>query len=154
LPDEESKASDIRLTMMSDLYNRLSTWGHGALDGPEAIRLVKRIWAIGEEEGYTSERGRLAADAVLVAVAHSEYVPRISGVMRRAVENVTKHMYSAEAAVEWAKLGLQWASYELGSDSDLAEEMRIAIREPKRHTMWGQRSVMAVGKPLERMSGV
>jgi len=132
LPDEESKASDIRLTMMSDLYNRLSTWGHGALDGPEAIRLVKRIWAIGEEEGYTSERGRLAADAVLVAVAHSD----------------------AEAAVEWAKLGLRWASYELGSDSDLAEEMRIAIREPKRHTMWGQRSVMAVGKPLERMSGV
>lgn len=75
LPDEESKASDIRLTTMSDLYNRLSTWGQGIIDGREAIRIVKRIWDIGEEEGYTSERGRLAADAVLVAAAHSEYVP-------------------------------------------------------------------------------
>ncbi len=72
LPDEESKASDVRLTAMSDLYKRLSTWGHGAIDGQEAIRLVKRIWAIGEEERYTSERGRLAADAMLVAAAHAE----------------------------------------------------------------------------------
>jgi hypothetical protein len=145
LPDEESKASDIRLKTMSDLYERLSMWGHGAIDGQEAIRFVKRIWAIGEEEGYTSERGRLAADAVLVAAAHSEYV---SSNIRSCEpsESVTEHIYSAEAAVEWAKIGLQWASYELGPDSDLAEEMRIAIREPKRHPMWGQRSVLAVGK--------
>ncbi|SRR6266478_3534790 len=59
---------------MNDLYRRLSRWGHGAIDGSEAIRLVKRIWAVGEEEGYTSERGRLAADAMLVAAAHAEYV--------------------------------------------------------------------------------
>jgi hypothetical protein len=75
LPDEESKASDIRLTTMNDLYNRFSTWGHGAIDGQEAIRVAKRIWAVGEEEGYVSERGRLAADAVMVAAAHAEYVP-------------------------------------------------------------------------------
>jgi hypothetical protein len=56
-------------------------------------------------------------------------------------------MYSAEAARDWARLAVQWASYELGSDSDLSEEMRIAIREPKRNTMWGQRSVLTVGKP-------
>jgi len=68
---------------MSDLYERLGMWGHGAIDGQEAIRFVKRIWAIGEEEGYTSERGRLAADAVLVAAAHSEYVSRTSGVANR-----------------------------------------------------------------------
>src|SRR6267154_689913 len=67
LSDEESKTSDVRLSNMNDLYKRLRTWGRGAIDGPEAIRLVKRIWAIGEEEGYTSERGRLAADAMLVA---------------------------------------------------------------------------------------
>lgn len=72
LSDEESKTSDVRLSNMNDLYKRLRTWGRGAIDGPEAIRLVKRIWAIGEEEGYTSERGRLAADAVLVAAAHAE----------------------------------------------------------------------------------
>jgi hypothetical protein len=83
LSDEESKASDLRLTTMDDLYKRLSTWGHGAIDGREAIRVVKRIWAVGEEEGYTSERGRLAADAVLVAAAHAEYVPLTSGVMTR-----------------------------------------------------------------------
>lgn len=118
LPDEESRVSDIRLQTMNDLYNRLGTWGQGSIDGREAIRTVKRIWDIGEEEGYTSERGRLAADAVLVAAAHSD----------------------AEAVVEWAKLGLEWASYELGPDSDLAEEMRIAIQEPNGHKMWGQRS--------------
>ena len=72
LSDEESKASDVRLSTMNDLYKRLRTWGSGAIDGREAIRLVKRIWAIGEEEGYTSERGRLAADAMIVAVAHAE----------------------------------------------------------------------------------
>lgn len=125
LPDEESKASDVRLSTMNDLYKRLRTWGRGAIDGREAIRLVKQIWAIGEEEGYTSERGRLAADAMLVAVAHAD----------------------AEAAVDWAGLALRWASYELGSDSDLAEEMRIAMEEPKGHKMWGQRSAMSVEKP-------
>jgi hypothetical protein len=47
-------------------------WGQGAVEGPEAIRVVKRIWDVGEEEGYMSERGRLAADAALIAIAHSE----------------------------------------------------------------------------------
>lgn len=148
LSDEESKASDVRLTTMDDLYNRLGTWGHGAIDGQEAIRLVKRIWAIGEEEGYTSERGRLAADAMVVAVAHAEYV------LRGITGNVTEHRYSAEAAVDWARLALQWASYELGSDSDLAEEMRIVMREPKGHRMWGQRWGMRVEKPSAGMSDV
>ncbi|KAI0284005.1 hypothetical protein BGY98DRAFT_1093641 [Russula aff. rugulosa BPL654] len=132
LSDEKSKASDVRLTTMDDLYNRLGTWGHGAIDGQEAIRLVKRIWSIGEEEGYTSERGRLAADAMVVAVAHAD----------------------AEAAVDWARLALQWASYELGSDSDLAEEMRIVMREPRGHRMWGQRWGMGVEKPSAGMSDV
>jgi hypothetical protein len=77
LPDEESKASDIRLTTMSDLYKHLSLWGHGTIDGQEAIQIVKQIWAVGGEEGYTSERGRLAADAMIVAAAHSEYVPHV-----------------------------------------------------------------------------
>jgi hypothetical protein len=75
LTGEASKESDIRLTTMRDLYKRLGTWGQGGIDGREAIRFMKRIWAIGDEEGYTSERGRLAADAVAVAAAHSEYVP-------------------------------------------------------------------------------
>jgi hypothetical protein len=141
LPDEESKASDVRLTTMDDLYKRLGTWGHGAIDGREAIRLVKQIWAIGEEEGYTSERGRLAADAMIVAAAHAEYV------LRRVTGNVTEPWYSAEAVVDWARLALQWASYELGSDSDLAEEMRIVMREPKGHKMWGQRLAMGVERP-------
>jgi hypothetical protein len=148
LSDEESKASDVRLTTMNDLYKRLGTWGRGTIDGREAIRLVKRIWVIGEEEGYTSERGRLAADAMLVAVAHAEYV------LRRVTGNVTEHVYSAEAAVDWAGLALRWASYELGSDSDLAEKMRIAMREPKGHKMWGQRLAMSIEKPSAGMSGM
>lgn len=67
-----SRASDRRLGTMTDLYARLAEWGNGAIDGHEAIGLVRRIWDVGEEEGYHSERGRLAADAVLVAAAHSE----------------------------------------------------------------------------------
>lgn len=146
LSEEESKASDVRLTTMNDLYKRLGTWGHGAIDGREATRLVKRIWAIGEEEGYTSERGRLAADATLVAVVHAEYV------LHQITGNVTEHRYSEEAAVNWAGLALRWASYELGSDSNLAEEMRIVMREPKGHRMWGQRLAMSVEKPSAAMS--
>ena len=133
---------------MNDLFKRLGTWGRGAIDGREAIRLVKRIWTIGDEEGYTSERGRLAADAVLVAAAHSEYV------LQRVTGNDTEHVYSAEAAVGWAGLALQWATYELGSGSDLAEEMRIAMREPKGHEMWGQRLAMSVERPSAGMSDV
>lgn len=132
---------------MSDLYQHLATWGRSAINGREATRLVKRIWAIGEEEGYTSERGRLAADATLVAAAHSEYV------LRRVKLNDTEHVYSAEAVVEWARLALRWASYELGSGSDLAEEMRIAMHEPKGHKRWGQRLPMSVEKPSAEMSG-
>ena len=64
--------SDKRLTTMSDLYERLSSWAHGKIDGSQAIRLINKIWAVGEEEGYWSERGQLAADAVWIAVAHSE----------------------------------------------------------------------------------
>jgi hypothetical protein len=72
LHDKESNVSDSRLTTMSNLYGRLSTWDQGAIDGRDSIRLVKQIWSVGEEEGYTSERGRLAADAAWIAAAHSE----------------------------------------------------------------------------------
>jgi hypothetical protein len=60
-------------------------------------------------------------------------------------------VYSAEAAVDWARLAIRWALYELGSDSDLAEEMRIAMQEPKGHMVWGQRSAIEVGKPSAGM---
>jgi len=129
LPDKESNDSDTRLTTISNLYDRLSTWEQRMIDGREGIRLAGQIWAVGKEEGYTSGRGRLAADAALIAAAHSD----------------------AGAVMDWGRLALQWASYELGSDSDLADEMRIVIREPKRHPMWGQRATMAVGKPLVEM---
>jgi hypothetical protein len=72
LPDKESNVSDNRLTTMSNLYGRLGTWGQEVIDGRDGIRLVKLIWSVGEEEGYTSERGRLAADAAWIAAAHSE----------------------------------------------------------------------------------
>ena len=57
---------------MNELYSKLGTWQHGEIDGKEAIRIVREIWGIGEEEGYWSERGRLAADGAWVAAAHSE----------------------------------------------------------------------------------
>jgi hypothetical protein len=72
LPDVPSAISDKRLLDISASYNRLATWGGHKIGGSEAIGIVKKIWKLGSEEGYWSERGRLAADAVWVAASHSE----------------------------------------------------------------------------------
>lgn len=74
LPDAESEASDGRLSEMSRLLEHLATWGQKRINGIEAIGIVRRIWGIGEEEAYWSERGALAGDAAWVAAAHQEYV--------------------------------------------------------------------------------
>ena len=57
---------------MSDGLRHLSTWGEEKITGKEAIETAQRIWDLGTEEGYWSERGRLAADAAWVAAAHME----------------------------------------------------------------------------------
>ena len=57
---------------MAAKWQRFAKWIDGSFDGVEAIKLVREIWKLGEEEGYFSERGRLAADAVWVAAGHSE----------------------------------------------------------------------------------
>lgn len=72
LSDKKSQASDRRLGEIAALYAKFATWQDKHLSGSQAIDVVKRIWAIEEEEGYTSERGGLAADTVIVAAAHSE----------------------------------------------------------------------------------
>lgn len=74
LPDPQSRQSDERLNAMTEMYEKLASWAHGGITGKQAIHLINQIWAVGSEEGYWSERGQLAADATLVAVAHSEYV--------------------------------------------------------------------------------
>lgn len=72
LPEEESKESDGRLGKMTELYDQFKTWQDGALGGKQALDIAREIWALGEREGYWSERGQLAADAAWVAAAHSE----------------------------------------------------------------------------------
>lgn len=74
LPSALSEASDRRLSKMAELYSRFATWQSRAISGKAAVEIARKIWAIGEEEGYWSERGRLAADAAWVAAAHTEYV--------------------------------------------------------------------------------
>lgn len=74
LPEAELKKSDERLSEIANLYSRFKTWGNAVISGREAIDLVNRIWQIGADEGYHSERGQLAADALYVAASHSEYV--------------------------------------------------------------------------------
>ena len=74
LPQDASAASDARLAAMVALYSRFSTWQNEQLTGKQAIDTAREIWRTGEKEGYTSERGQLAADAALVAAAHSELV--------------------------------------------------------------------------------
>ncbi|KAK1236263.1 hypothetical protein PQX77_000497 [Marasmius sp. AFHP31] len=125
LPQELSKASDERLVAISDLYSRFATWGHESIDGKEAIDVVKKIWSLGDEEGYFSERGQLAADAAWVAAAHSD----------------------AMATREWAKLAIEWYSYELGSDSELTEHMKTIVENPQLHRSWAVRGSLSVGRP-------
>ena len=72
LPDESSRISDDRLSRMQNMQNELSLWAHGKVEGDKAIGLINEIWWVGSLEGYWSQRGRLAADAVIVALAHSE----------------------------------------------------------------------------------
>jgi hypothetical protein len=74
LSEELSRASDKRLSRLTELHDHLARWGHANIDGEEAIVVVRKIWDVGEEEGYWSERGRLAADAVWIAAGHSESV--------------------------------------------------------------------------------
>jgi hypothetical protein len=64
--------SDKRLLEMSDSYDRFATWGGHRISESEAIEIVKKIWQLGDEEGYWSERGRLAADATWIAASHFE----------------------------------------------------------------------------------
>jgi hypothetical protein len=63
---------------MARLYSELAKFATKEIDGKKAIQLVKSIWTVGEEEGYTSERGRLAHDAAIIALHHSEYVILVS----------------------------------------------------------------------------
>lgn len=79
LPDALSRASDKRLAHITELYERLALWGHANIDGDHAVETVKKIWDVGEQEGYWSERGRLAADATWVAAAHCPSVRLFRG---------------------------------------------------------------------------
>lgn len=57
---------------MRFLYRQLATWASGSISGLAASTIANEIWAVGELEGYVSERGQLAADVAHVAAAHSE----------------------------------------------------------------------------------
>jgi len=117
LPDALSKSSDDRLAKMSALFQELASWGSGTIDGLKASEIAIEIWRVGQLEGYWSERGRLAGDIVHVAAAHSD----------------------ADGVVSWGKLALEWYSYELGWDSDLAVLMRSIVENPQTHSAWGSR---------------
>jgi len=113
---------------MTELHENLARWGHANIDGEEAIQFVRKIWDVGEEEGYWSERGRLAADAVWVAAGHSD----------------------GAATQEWATLAAKWYGYEVGVDSDYVQEMQETAVHPETHRAWGTRDKMLVGGPGER----
>ncbi|OCH86600.1 SET domain-containing protein [Obba rivulosa] len=131
LPTDLSEVSDKRLSAISELYQRFSAWQYGQVSGREAEAVANEIWAIGEEEGYWSERGRLAADVAWVAAAHSD----------------------AAAETAWARLALRWYSYELGADSEQAEEMRKIVARPEAHPAWSSRHSESLEGPWQRPAG-
>ncbi|KAJ7600433.1 hypothetical protein C8J56DRAFT_910265 [Mycena floridula] len=125
LPEIESQASDQRLSTISELYEHFALWGSKAITGKEAIATVHQIWDLGSVEGYWSERGSLAADAVWVASAHSD----------------------EKAARSWANVAIRWYGYELGKDSVQVKEMLQIMANPTRHQAWGSREALDVGLP-------
>jgi len=127
-PDEVSAISDDRLAQMQNMQNELSTWAQGKVEGDKAIGLVNEIWWVGSLEGYWSQRGRLAADAVTVALAHSD----------------------AWAAKEWADTAAMWYGYELGTDSEQVQEMKDVVKSPQTQRGWGTRRRQSVGGPLKK----
>lgn len=60
------------MSRMQNMQNELAEWAQGKIEGEKAIYLINEIWWVGSLEGYSSQRGRLAADGVTVALAHSE----------------------------------------------------------------------------------
>jgi len=125
LPDDLSKASDKRLSTISSLYTKFATWGNQEMDGAEAIDTIRTIWQIGDEEGYWSERGQLAADAVWIAASHSD----------------------ATATQAWARIAVEWFTYEIGADTGQVRALLMVIDRPESHTVWGTRKTMSVGGP-------
>ncbi|KAJ7366577.1 hypothetical protein DFH08DRAFT_834857 [Mycena albidolilacea] len=121
-----SKDSDRRLTGITQLYGHLSSWGNGAIGGVEAIRTINEIWKLEDEEGYWSERGRLAADGAWIAASHSD----------------------APAARLWAQLAIKWYTIEAGADNDLVLDIERTASDPQGHRAWGLREPLAVGGPL------
>jgi len=128
LPDELSIISDDRLSRMQNMQNELSAWAQGRIEGDKAINLINEIWWVGSLEGYWSQRGRLAADAVMVALAHSDVL----------------------AAREWAATAATWYGYELGTDSEYVREMKAVIESPQTQPSWGTRERQSVGRPLKK----
>ncbi|KAJ7695703.1 hypothetical protein B0H17DRAFT_930323 [Mycena rosella] len=122
-----SKASDKRLTAISHYYAHLATWGSNAISGAEAISTINKIWKLEDEEGYWSERGRLAADGAWIAASHSDAV----------------------AARLWAQLAVKWYTYELGAESEFVPEARTTAEHPEAHPAWGSGAAMPVGRPLD-----
>ncbi|OCB84058.1 hypothetical protein A7U60_g8729 [Sanghuangporus baumii] len=125
LPEVESRTSDKRLSKMTDLYQTFATWGRGEIDGITASRIAKDIWELGEQEGYWSERGRLAGDVVYVASAHSD----------------------ERGVLAWAHLARKWFSIELGNDSTQALEMQTVLNKTRSHFAWGTRYPQLIELP-------
>ena len=145
LPDELSKSSDERLSEISRLYQEFSNWGNYKMEGAKAVDDIRKIWKIEEEEGYFSERGQLAADAVWIAASHSEYDLSSVKVKRNALLTGVIIIYSGMAVREWADLARKWFSYEIGADSSQARAMERVAAHPEVHVSWGTRGNLEVG---------
>jgi hypothetical protein len=146
LPEEQVRQSDARLVALADLEIQVSRWSDWEIDGMVAVDLLKRMWELSEEEGYWYGRGELAEDAAVIAVAHSEYVLH-QLIIRIAITNTGTTICSAEAAVLWGKLAVEWLGYELGLDSEEALQMQNTVLHPQSHPSWGSRDPIRVGLP-------
>lgn len=122
----DSERSDATLKSMATIEAEFRKWKEEKdVDGAEAVRLAKRVWTLGEKEGYVVGRGRLAEEVTEIAAAH----------------------HDEKSARLWADLAAEWYSYELGYDSIEAARVRLISSDPTKHPAWGTREELLVGGP-------
>ncbi|GJJ15688.1 hypothetical protein Clacol_009966 [Clathrus columnatus] len=127
----ETEKSDIRLssiaTIEAELYDR-NKLGKEEADPKELVRLAKRVWGLGETEGYWVGRGRLAEEVSTIAAAY----------------------HDSDACRQWARLSAEWYGYELGRDSNQTLRMIQISLNPTSHPYWGEsRKKTEIGGPDE-----
>ncbi|KAG8989488.1 hypothetical protein FRB90_002213 [Tulasnella sp. 427] len=126
LPEHLSVQSDVKLSNLKELFERLKGWNDDSIDGKETIAIVNQIWDLSLELDYVNELGEIAAIASMVSSAHSDL----------------------DAARKWNKLAAKWMGIAFGKDSLQAQMSKVWAQDPETHPTYAKKEAMLVGGPI------